>query len=97
MKIAESVFETIEEDLIYNVIDYIDTDSTNIGSAGIDEFEITEHVFAKVKRVDQNDRAVIYEFVFRVAVEGTSDEYWGRDEDIKEIIRSDGRNHVFEG
>lgn len=97
VKIAESVFETVEEDLIYNATDYIDTDTANIGSEGIDEFEITECEFVRAERVNRDDSAVIYEFVFRVAVEGTSYEYWGRDEDTKSIILSDGRDHVFKG
>ncbi len=98
MKIAESVFEAVVEDLIYNAIDYIDADSaSDIGSEGIDEFEITEHEFVRAERVNRDDSAVIYEFVFQTTVEGTSYEYWGRDEDTKAIIRSDGRDHVFEG
>lgn len=97
VKIADSVFETIEDDLFNNALDYIDTDSANIGSEGIDEFEITEHEFVRAERVDRDDSAVIYEFFFKVTVEGTSYEYWGRDEDTKAIIRSNGIDHVFEG
>ena len=33
----------------------------------------------------------------RVTREGTSFEYWGRDEDTRDVIRSDGRDHVFKG
>lgn len=69
----------------------------NIGSEGIDEFEITQHNFVRAERVDRNNSTVIYEFVYQVTVEGTSYEYWGRDEDTREIIRSDGRDHAFEG
>lgn len=97
IKVAESVFESIEEELIYNAIDYIDTESANIGSEGIDEFEITEHEFVSAERVDRYDSTVIYEFVYKVTLEGESYEYWGRDDDTKEIILSGGRDHVFEG
>ena len=38
IKIANSVFESVEEELIYNATDYIDDESANIGSEGIDEF-----------------------------------------------------------
>lgn len=97
IKIEESVFESAEEELMYSAIDYIDTESANIGSEGIDEYEITEHEFVRAERVGRDDSTVIYEFVYNVTVKGTSYEYWGRDEDTKEIIRSDGRDHVFEG
>ena len=97
VKIEGSVFESIEEELMYNAIDYIDTESANIGSEGIDEFEIAEHEFVRAKRVHRNDSTVIYEFVYNVSIEGTSYEYWGKDEDTKETIRSDGRDHMFEG
>lgn len=47
--------------------------------------------------VSRDDSTAIYEFVYNVIIEGTSYEYWGRDDDTKEIILSDGRDHVFEG
>lgn len=95
--IEESVFESVEEELMYNATDYIDTDSADIGSEGIDEYEITEHEFVRAERIDRNDSTVIYEFIYQVTIEGTSYEYWGRDDDTKEIILSDGRDHIFEG
>lgn len=97
VKIANSVFESVEEELIYNATEYIDEESANIGSEGIDEFEITESEFVRAERIARDDSTAIYEFVYKVTVEGTSYEYWGRDEDTREIIRSDGRDHVFEG
>lgn len=97
VKIANSVFESVEEELIYNATEYIDEESANIGSEGIDEFEITESEFIRAERIARDDSTAIYEFVYKVTVEGTSYEYWGRDEDTREIIRSDGRDHVFEG
>lgn len=97
IKIAESIFESVEEELKYNAIDYIDEESANIGSEGIDEFEIIESEFVRAERVYRDDSTVIYEFIYNVTIEGTSYEYWGRDEDTREIIHSDGRDHVFEG
>ena len=47
VKIANSVFESVEEELIYNATEYIDEESANIGSEGIDEFEITESEFVR--------------------------------------------------
>lgn len=97
MKIAERVFDEASEELVYDAIKYIKTETASIGSEGIDEFEITDHEFVKGCRVDRDDDTVIYEFTYKVTLEGTSYEYWGRDEDTKDVIRSDGRDHTFEG
>ncbi len=95
-KIADNVFDKVEFDLMYDATYYIN-DETNIGSEGIDEFEIIDHEFIKAERVDRNDDIITYEFTYSVTLEGTSYEYWGRDEDTKEIITSPGIDHVLEG
>ena len=97
VKIADDIFDTIEVDLMYNAIDYINVETANIGTEGIDEFEVVEHEYVKSERVNRDESTVLYEFVFKVTIKGTSYDYWGRDEDTKNIIRSDGRDHVFEG
>ncbi len=50
VKIANSVFESIEE-AVSNATEYIDEESANIGSEGIDEFEITESEFVRAKEM----------------------------------------------
>lgn len=97
VKIADGVFESVAEELIYGAIDYINDESANIGSEGIDEFEVAESKFIRADRVGRDDSTIIYEFLYNVVIEGTSYDYWGRDEDTREIILSDGRDHVFEG
>lgn len=95
-KIAEDVFDKIALNLAYNATDYINGDS-NIGSEGIDEFEISEYELIDAERIDRYDDTVIYEFNYNVKLAGTSYEYWGRDDDTKEVITSPGVYHVFEG
>ena len=97
LQIADEVFDDAQDDLVYNAIDYIETESANIGSEGIDEYEVTDYEFDRAERVSRNDSVVNYEFIYNVTIEGTSYDYWGRDEDTKEVIRSNGRDHVFEG
>ena len=97
IKISEHVFEEAAEELVYDAMKYINTETANIGSEGIDEFEIAEHEFVMGRRVARDDDTVIYEFTYKVMLEGTSYEYWGRDEDTRDVIRSDGRDHLFEG
>ena len=97
IKIEDKVFDEASEELLYDAIKYINTKTANIGTEGIDEFEITDHEFITAHRVNRNNDTVIYEFTYKVTLEGTSYDYWGRDEDTREVIRSDGRDHVFEG
>ena len=97
MKIEDRVFDEASRELIYYAMKYINMETANIGSEGIDEFEIIDHDFIMGHRVDRDDDTVTYEFTYTVTLEGTSYEYWGRDEDTKEVIRSEGRNHSFEG
>lgn len=96
-KIEERVFNEASWRLMYDATDYIKIENSTIGSEGIDEFEIIDHKFLKAERVERDNSKVVYEFTYKVTLEGTSFEYWGRDEDTKEVIRSNGRDHVFEG
>lgn len=96
-KIKERVFNESSWRLVYDATDYIKIENSTIGSEGIDEFEIIDHKFLKAERVERDNSKVVYEFTYNVTLEGTSFEYWGRDEDTKEVIRSNGRDHVFEG
>lgn len=96
-KIADKVFDRVIDSLVYSGTDYIDDSTAHIGSEGIDELEITNYDFVSAERIDRNDDIVTYQFTYQVTAEGTSYEYWGRDEDTREVIRSNGTDHVFEG
>ena len=96
-RIADRVFDKVVVDLMYNSEDFIIQDSAHIGTEGIDECDITYHEFISAHRVNREEDMVIYEFKYMVRIEGVSYDYWGRDDDTKEIICSDGRDHVFEG
>jgi len=95
-KIAEDVFDSISLNLSYYASEYISNDA-GIGSEGIDEFEIYEYGLINAKRVDRYENTVVYEFNYNVKLAGTSYDYWGRDDDTKEVITSPGVDHVFEG
>ena len=95
--VSERVFDSICDDLYYNAMDYINEATAHIGSEGIEEFDIIDHEYLNAERVDRDGNSFTYQFVYQIALEGTSYDYWGRDEDTKEIITSLGRNHVFEG
>ena len=95
--VSESVFDSIWDDLYYRAIDYINMDTAHIGTEGIEEFEIVEYEFIKGKRVERVGSTFIYKFEYNVELHGISYDYWGRDDDTKEVIKSFGRAHYFEG
>lgn len=96
-KVSDDVFEKVEEYLMYNSIKFIDEDTAHIGSEGIEEFEISEYKYIGAERIDRNDCIVEYNFIYDLTLRGTSYEYWGKEPDTKEVIRSDGRDHIFKG
>lgn len=95
--IKDKVFENIMDDLTFSGTDYIDTDNAYIGTEGIEELEIESFDFISAERVARDNDIVIYHFKYTVDVSGTSYDYWGRDDDTKEVILSYGIKHKFEG
>lgn len=95
--IRDDVFESIEDDLAYHGTDYIDTQSAHIGTEGIDEYEIDSWEFESAERSSRDADKVIYLFKYHVNLLGSSYDYWGRDDDTKEIILGNETNHIFSG
>lgn len=95
-KIYEAVFDSISYSLHINALDYI-CEQSNIGSEGIEEFEISDYNFISAKRIERHDNLATYEFKYEVTIEGTSFDYWGRDDDTREIYLSPARYHEFKG
>lgn len=76
--------------------------SDNIGSEGIEEFDDCYCEFSEIIEVCQqyaNDSEVCfdYELKYNVNASFISYEYYGKDSDTKEIIKSDGLHHEFKG
>lgn len=94
--ISERVLDSVTWDLMYNGTDYVDGNA-HIGSEGIDELNIAGSEFLGAERISREDGIITYLFRFRVTLEGTSYDYWGRDEDTKEIVTSPGIDHIFVG
>ena len=96
-KIHERVFNEAVDELFYDATKYINIDTATIGTEGIDEFEIVDYELLRTERVERDNSRIVYEFTYEVTLEGTSFDYWGRDDDTGNVIRSDGRDHKFEG
>jgi hypothetical protein len=94
-RVHENVFEEVEFNLSISGEKYIL--SSNIGSEGFDELEISSHEFVSAIQVDRDEENIVYVFKYNVTAQATSFEYFGRDDDTKEIILSPGASHIFEG
>lgn len=95
--VKDVVFDKIEDQLVCNLQDYVETESSHIGSEGLDEILLDDWEFDSFSRIETSDSFATYNFRYIVTLEGTSYDYWGRDDDTREIIRSYGTDHVFKG
>lgn len=96
-RISDKVFDKIVDELCFNGMRYIAEDESDIGSLGIDEFEIVSYQFERGEQTNRELEDVYYVLIYTVTLSGYSYEYWGRDDDTKEIIMSPGTYHEFEG
>lgn len=85
-------------DLIYNSEEFIDMDSiSSSASEGIQIYEDIDTEFIDYKIHAISEDHAIYNLRYKVSAQAISYEYWGRDDDTKEVITSPGRIHNLEG
>lgn len=87
------------EEIYSNPSDYLE--SGDIGSEGIDDVDISECsptgqqlIYSELI---EDGVSIVYELEYEMEIYCISYEYWGRDEDTKEVIRSPGIEHTFKG
>ena len=68
-----------------------------IGTEGLEDCEIDSYDLVEYSLVERNDTEMIYTLSYQVSLSAISYDYWGRDDDTKEIIKSPPNEHVFEG
>lgn len=95
--IKYKAFDKISDELLYSLTDYIDDSSADIGSEGLDNCELECYDLIECSLLERNDNEMTYRLLYEVEVSATSCEYWGRDEDTKEIITSPENQHTFTG
>ncbi len=94
--IQESVFDKVVYCLLYSGSDYIDEDN-HIGTEGVDEWELRSSEYKNYEMVERVGDLVTYRITYEVELYGTSYDYWGRDDDTKEIIKSPDIHHLVKG
>ncbi|WP_454862267.1 PIN-like domain-containing protein [Peribacillus frigoritolerans] len=96
--IQYQVFDSIIDNLKYSGFDYVDESVlTYSGSDGIDEWEIENYDFSSFAMVERDGDHIIYELVYNVEMSSSSYDYWGRDDDTKEVISSPAYQHGVMG
>lgn len=94
-RVHQTVFEEVEYNLTISGDQYMI--SSNIGTEGVDELEVTEQEFVSANQVNRDEENIVYLFKYNITAHAYSYDYWGRDDDTKEIILSPGAFHKFEG
>lgn len=97
--------ERVEDDVFDTILDEIETEGesligqygSHIGTEGLHELEVIDHSFVEAIRIDRQGDIIVYQFKYWIDAEGTSFDYWGRDDDTKEVILSPGAYHRFQG
>ena len=90
-------FEKIQDEIACYPAEYINDTSADIGSEGLEDCEIENYELRDYVLAERNDTEMIYVLSYQVTLSATSSDYWGRDDDTKEIITSPPNQHVFEG
>lgn len=95
-RVQDSVFDQISDTLAFSGEKYLEP-SSHIGSMGIDELEIIGQDFISAEQILRTQDTITYIFRYDVEAEATSFDYWGRDDDTKEILLSPAGSHTFKG
>ncbi len=96
-QVQMKVFESVWSEIAYSGTSFIDENDSHIGSEGVDEWELEDVEFDDYERIDVDSGIATYIFSYFINISGVSHEYWGRDDDTKEIITSPGRQHECSG
>lgn len=92
------VFDYVINELTYSGYSYVDESVlTYSGSEGIDDWEIENYDLSSFAMVERDDDQIIYELVYNVQMSSYSYDYWGRDEDTKEVVTSPAYQHGVVG
>lgn len=94
--IEDSAFYSILSDLQYSGSSYVNG-LTQIGSEGIEEWEVSNYIFNSYEIVEREEERIIYDLTYDVEMSGYSYDYWGRDDDTREMITSPPFQHEVSG
>lgn len=92
------IYDNFDE-LLYSSEKFVDMDS--LSASATEGLEISDEIenakFSHYEIGEFSDVSATYYLHYHLKVKATSYEYWGRDDDTKEIITSPGRVHILDG
>lgn len=93
------IFDEILDELSWSGDKYVDLDTLSASaSEGIELSDVvTSASFQNYIVYDYSDSEIVYHLMYKITLDATTHEYWGRDEDTRENIMSPGRIHRLEG
>lgn len=94
-EISKEIINDIEDD-IYSYIDSVDLGSESIDGIEIDDCSLL-NIITIDPYLDDNNYVIYYELEYKITLLCNSYEYWGRDDETKEIITSPPIEHKFSG
>lgn len=96
--IKDKVFDSVTYVLTYSNDNYIKEGTmTRFGSEGVEEWEIEDYKFDDYELIGRDGDKFYYKIKYKVTMSGKSYDYWGRDDDSKEVILSNAFHHTVEG
>lgn len=96
--IENMVFDRVIDTLAYSNDDYLKLETmTRFGSEGVEEWEIEDHEFVEYNLMERDGNKLCYNLKYEVTMSGDSHDYWGRDDDTKDVILSNAFHHTVEG
>lgn len=96
-EVQMEVFDSIWSEIAYSGTSFLDEGNSHVGSEGVDEWELDDVEFDDYERINVDSGVATYIISYFIKISGVSYEYWGRDDDTKEIITSPGRRHECSG
>lgn len=96
--IEDMVFYRVVDKLVYSNDDYLKLETmTRVGSEGVEEWEIEDHEFVEYNLLGRDGNKLYYSLKYKVTMSGNSYDYWGRDDDTKDVILSNAFHHTVVG
>ena len=96
--INDEVFDFIISKLEFSGSEYVSEDIlTEVGSEGLAEWEVETCELDSYEMVERDGESITYNLTYVVEMTGHSYDYWGRDDDTKQVITSPAFQHGVSG
>ncbi len=95
--IQELAFDRVMDEIVYSGTKYLDNSITRVGSEGIETWDVDSFDCCGYSVEESGGGIAVYSITYEVSMSGTSQDYWGRDDDTNEVILSGSYMHEVSG